>query len=175
MRPRKTAAASLKETLGAAALAVSVAACATTPSQDIAAARQDLDAYRAQCTARYGYDPDASSGLGPHVLGAGEREWRECVYQGVEKYLIPNTQTPEAYRKAIAEDREMTGSIADGRITRAQRRARVQELLEEIDRIETANMAKTVLERKAVDRVMREEMQRQLDSTRRSMIQPLAR
>jgi len=175
MMPRKTAVARLKKTLGAAALAVSVAACATTPSQDIAAARQDLDAYRAQCTARYGYDPDTSSGLGPHVLGAGEREWRECVYQGVEKYLIPNSQTPEAYRKAIAEDREMTASIAAGKITRAQRRARVQELLEELDRIEAANMAKRVREREAADRVMREEMQRQLDSTRRSMIQPLAR
>jgi antitoxin component of MazEF toxin-antitoxin module len=164
----------LKKILGAAVLALS-AACATTPSQDIAAARQDLDAYRAQCTARYGYDPDASSSLGPHVLGAGEREWRECVYQGMEKYLIPNSRTPEAYRKAIAEDREMTASIAAGKITRAQRRTRVQELLEELDRIEAANMAKTVLEKKAVDRVMREEMQRQLDSTRRSMIQPLAR
>jgi len=175
MSPRKTAAARLKETLGAAVLAAWVAACATTPPQDIAAARQDLNAYRAQCTARSGYDPDATSSLGPNVLGAGEREWRECVYQGVEKYLIPNTQTPEAYRKAIAEDREMTASIAGGKITRAQRRARVQELLEELDRIEAANMAKTVQEKKAVDRVMREEMQRQLDITRRGMIQPLAR
>ena len=34
---------SLKETLGAAVLAVSVAACVTTPPRDIAAARQDLD------------------------------------------------------------------------------------------------------------------------------------
>lgn len=175
MRPRKTAAANLKEILGASVLAVSVAACVTTPPQDVALARQDLDAYRAQCTARYGYDPDASSGLGPHALGTGEREWRECVYQGVEKYLIPNTQTPEAYRKAIAADREMTASIAGGKITRAQRRARVQELLAELDRIEAANMAKTVQEKKAVDRVMQEEMQRQLDITRRSMIQPLAR
>ena len=175
MSPRKTAAARLKATLGAAVLAAWVAACATTPPQDIAAARQDLNAYRAQCTARSGYDPDATSSLGPNVLGAGEREWRECVYQGVEKYLIPNTQTPEAYRKAIAEDREMTASIAGGKITRAQRRARVQELLEELDRIEAANMAKTVQEKKAVDRVMREEMQRQLDITRRGMIQPLAR
>ncbi len=166
---------SLKETLTAAVLAVSVAACVTTPPKDIAAARQDLDAYRGQCTARYGYDPDAASGLGPHVLGAGEREWRECVYQGVGKYLIPNSQTPEVYRKAIAEDREMTASIAAGKITRAQRRARVQELLEEIDRIEEANMAKIVRQREAADRVMKEEMQRQLDSTRRSMIQPLAR
>jgi hypothetical protein len=166
---------SLKDTLGAAVLAVSVAACATTPPRDIAAARQDLDVYRAQCTARYGYDPDTASGLGPHVLGAGEREWRECVYRGVEKYLIPNSQTPEVYRKAIAEDREMTASIAAGKITRTQRRARVQDLLEEIDRIEAANMARIVQERNAADRVMREEMQRQLDSTRRSMIQPLAR
>ena len=30
-------------------------------------------------------------------------------------------------------------------------------------------------EREAADRVMKEEMQRQLDSTRRSMVQPLAR
>ena len=93
----------------------------------------------------------------------------------MEKYLIPNSQTPEVYRKAIAEDREMTASIAAGKITRTQRRARVQDLLEEIDRIEAANMARIVQERNAADRVMREEMQRQLDSTRRSMIQPLAR
>ena len=86
---------------------------------------------------------------------------RECVYQGVEKYLIPNTRTPEAYRKAIAEDREITASIAAGKITRAHRRARVQDLLEELDRIEEANMAKIVREkREAVDRVMKEEMQR---------------
>ena len=36
-------------------------------------------------------------------------------------------------------------------------------------------MAKTMREREAVDRVMKEEMQRQLDSTRRGMILPLAR
>ena len=64
-----------KKELGAAVLAVSVAACVTTPPRDIAAARQDLDAR----------------------------------------------------------------------------------------------------EREAADRVMKEEMQRQLDSTRRSMVQPLAR
>lgn len=38
------------------------------------------------------------------------------MYEGPEKYLIPNTLTPEVYRKAIAEDREMTERVAGGRM-----------------------------------------------------------
>ena len=56
--------------------------------------------------------------------------------------MIPRTQSPDVYRRAIVEDRKMTEAVANGEMTRAQRQARVQQLLEEIDRIEEANAAK---------------------------------
>jgi hypothetical protein len=112
----------------------------------------------AECTKRYGYDPDAGSKLGSNVLGPGEREWRGCVYQGIEKYLIPRTLSPDVYRRAIAEDRKMTEAIAKGEMTRAQRQARVQQMLEEIDRVEDANRAKQEVDRLEME--MRQDMRR---------------
>jgi hypothetical protein len=38
--------------------------------------------------------PKLAPKLGSNVLGAGEREWRGCVYQEIEKYLIPRTLSP---------------------------------------------------------------------------------
>ena len=168
-------AASFKEMIPAVVLPVLVAACAaTTESRDVILARQQLDDYLKQCTASHGYDPEATSGLGPYALGAGEREWRECVYRGLEKFLIPNTLSPEAYRKAIAEDREMTASVAGGTMTRAERRARVEALLEEIEQTEAKNKAK-LEQTQSAHRLVQEEMRRQLDITRRGMIAPLGR
>ena len=135
------------------ALTVVTAACGTSASKDIAGtreivtARRQLDDYMTQCTERYGYDPKAASKLGPNVLGPGEREWRQCVYQGIEKYLIPKTLSPDVYRRAIAEDRKMTEAVANGEMTRAQRQARVQQLLEEINRIEEENRNKLQMDR----------------------------
>jgi hypothetical protein len=100
-----------------------------------------------ECTKRYGYDPEAGSKLGSNVLGPGEREWRGCVYEGIEKYLIPRTLSPDVYQRAIAEDRKMTEAIAKGEMTRAQRQARVQQMFEEIDRMEEANRAKHDIDR----------------------------
>jgi hypothetical protein len=37
---------------------------------------------------------------GRRISRRSRRQWRECVYEGLEKYLIPNTLTPEVYRKA---------------------------------------------------------------------------
>jgi len=71
----------------------------------------------------------------------------ECVYQGIEEYLIPVTLTPDVYQRAIAEDRKMTEALAQGEITRAQRHARVQQMLEEIDRTEEANQSKDEMDR----------------------------
>jgi hypothetical protein len=120
----------------------------------------------AECTQRYGYDPEAGSKLGSNVLGPGEREWRDCVYQGIEKYVMPRTLSPDAYRQAIAEDRNMTEAIAKGDMTRAQREARVKQMLEEIDRIEVTNRAQ-----RDVDRL---EMEMRQDMMRRSL-SPLLR
>ena len=143
--------------------AVVVVACSpattsrdTAAPREIVAARRQLDDHMAECTKRYGYDPDTGSKLGANVLGSGEREWRGCVYQGIEKYLIPRTLSPDAYRRAIAEDRKMTEAIAKGEMTRAQRQARVEQMLEEIDRVEEANRAKHEVDRLEVE--MRRDM-----------------
>jgi hypothetical protein len=96
----------------------------TATTREIAAARRQLDDHMTECTKRYGYDPEAGFKLGSNVLGPGEREWRDCVYQGIEKYLIPRTLSPDVYRRATAEDRKMTEAIATGEMTRAQRQIR---------------------------------------------------
>jgi hypothetical protein len=130
-------------------------------TREIVRARGQLDDHMAECTKRYGYDPEAGSKLASNLLGPGEREWRGCVYQGIEKYLIPRTLSPDIYRRAIAEDRKMTEAIANGELTRAQRQARVQQMLEEIDRIEKANQAKVEKQTMhALEIEMREDMRR---------------
>jgi len=158
-------------------MVLTLAGCA--PAMDIAKARGQLDEHMSECTVRHSYDPEAASDLGPYVLGVGEREWRECVYQGVEKYLVPNTLTPEVYRQVIAEDREMTNSIAAGRMTRSQRKARVQALLEEIERREEANKVELERRMQAAEQAMKEELRRQQEMMRitdmRRAIGPLSR
>jgi len=67
------------------------------------------------------------------------------------------------------EDRKMTEAVANGEMTRAQRQARVQQMLEEIDRIEEANQAK--LERQTMSRL---EVEMRQDMMRRSL-SPLLR
>ena len=71
--------ASLQAAIATVALAVVTAACgAPSASRDIAGTREivtargELDDYMAQCTKRYGYDPEAASKLGSNVLGTGE-------------------------------------------------------------------------------------------------------
>ena len=154
MKAGDNAKASLQAAIGMVTLAVVTAACGppstskdVSGTREIVTARGQLDDYMAQCTKRYGYDPEAASKLGPNVLGPGEREWRQCVYQGIEKYLIPKTLSPDVYRRAVAEDRKMTEAVANGGMTRAQRQARVQQLLEEINRIEEENRNKLQMDR----------------------------
>jgi hypothetical protein len=74
--------------------------------------------------------------------------------------------SPDVYRRAIAEDRKMTEAVANGEMTRAQRQVRVQQILEEIDRIEEANRAKLQMDRL--------EMEIRQDMMRRS-VSPLLR
>lgn len=114
---------------------LAVAGCApAAPQPGLTRAR--LEPYVQECTARHGYNPEATSDLGPHALGKGEREWRECVYRAVEAHVIPKAYVPDGYRRTLAADREMTERIAAGQLTRAERRARIQALLEELDRQE---------------------------------------
>jgi len=129
--------------------------------QDVAKAREQNQAHVKECSRLHGYDPEKTSSLGPYELGAGEREWRECVYQGIEKYLIPNTLSPEAYRKAIAEDRKITAAIAGGKMTRAQRQARVEKIIEDLEALEKRNAAKVKEEIESATGSKKSELQRQ--------------
>jgi hypothetical protein len=104
------------------------------------------------------FDPEAASKLGSNVLGPGEREWRECVYQEIEKYLLRKTLSPDVYRRTIAEDRKVTDAVANGEMTRAQRQACVQQMIEEIDRIEEANQTKLEMDRLEME--IRQDMMR---------------
>ena len=165
----------LQAAIATVVLAVVTAACGAPASSDIAGTREivrargQLDDHMAECTKRYSYDPEAAAKLAPNVLGPGEREWRGCVYQGIEKYLIPRTLSPDVYRRAIAEDRKMTEALANGEMTRAQRQARVQQVIEDIDRTEEANQAK--LQTQTMQRL---EMEMRQDMMRRSL-SPLLR
>ena len=66
---------------------------------------------------------------------------------GNRKVLDTKDIDPDVYRRAIAEDRRMTEAVANGEMTRAQRQARVQQLLEEINRIEEENRNKLQMDR----------------------------
>jgi hypothetical protein len=144
-------------TFAALALAAACGAPSSSKStREIVIAREQLEDHIALCGKRYGYDPKADSKLGTTGLAPGEREWRECAYQGIEKYLIPRTLSPDVYRRAITEDRKLTEELAQGEITRAQRQARVQQMLDEIDQTEEANQSKVEMDRLEME--MRQDM-----------------
>lgn len=155
--------------LAARALCIVVAGCATT---EPGAGRPlgQLDTYLKECTARHGYDPGAGSALGPNQLGPDERQWRECVYQGVEAHLIPNTFAPEAYRRAIATDRALTERVGAVQMTRAERHARIEALLENIDREEQTSAGFAM-----ATEIRRQEESARMRDYRRTLIQPLGR
>jgi hypothetical protein len=103
------------------------AAVALTPEE----VRAKLDAELAQCTQRFGFDP-AAGDLPERALAAGERTWRECAYEGVKKHMIPSSTIPDVYLQLIGEDRTLTDRLDRGEITRAERRQRLDELIERI-------------------------------------------
>ena len=70
--------------------------------------------------------------------------------------MIPRTLSPDVYRLAITEDRKLTEELAQGEITRAQRQARVQQMLDEIDQTEEANQSKVEMDRLEME--MRQDM-----------------
>jgi hypothetical protein len=106
---------------------LSLAAAALTPEE----ARAKLDGELAQCTQRFRFDPGARN-LPERALASGERAWRECAYEGVKKHMIPNSTIPDVYLQLIGEDRTLTDRLDRGEITRAERRQRLDELVERI-------------------------------------------
>ena len=113
------------------ALAFLLATATGAAFGDIDAARDALEQRMATCAERTGYDDQAT--LDQNVLGPGERQWRACVYEGIEELVMPVSAIPDAYGRLISEDRVMTDLIERGKITRSDRRTRLDKLVSTIE------------------------------------------
>jgi len=91
------------------------------------------------CTETTGYDPARSGNLGDHELGAGERKWRECVYQGIRDVMIPGSAIPTAYSTLISRDKVMTNNIEAQKLSRKERKARLDMVITSIKEREGQN------------------------------------
>lgn len=87
--------------------------------------------HMSSCTETHGFDPSTAT-VDEHALAPGEKPWRECVYQGIEEYIVAYSLVPQLYKQIVAEDRAMTDQIAQGTLTRSARRARLDALIGEI-------------------------------------------
>ncbi len=87
--------------------------------------------HMAGCTNVHGFDP-ATANVDENSLAPGEKPWRECVYQGIDEYIIGHSTVPRLYKQIVAEDRAMTEQIALGELTRTARRSRLEILIEAI-------------------------------------------
>ena len=121
-------------------LAVWLAGCAnesetaaTTPvDSPVFAARSQLSSDLKKCTATYGYDPYKTTGMPERGLAPDELQWRQCAYDAVHVYEQTNPAMAAQYQQLVAEDISMTTAMQQGTMTRTQRRARLEELLEQI-------------------------------------------
>ncbi len=84
---------------------------------------QSLDAAFAMCTEQHGYDQVSGDALPANELGEGELAWRECAYDAVNRIARPAMRQPEALDELLDADRAMTAQIAEGAITRDERKA----------------------------------------------------
>ena len=127
-------------------------ACGSTPTFE--ESRAQLRTHLDTCTNQYGYDRNNVEALGPYELGKNEKDWRLCAYAGVEKHMIPHTPIPSYYRRLITEDREMTAKVQQKSMTRAARKAKLDELIsliEEQERTEAEKSAQAQQERSIND------------------------
>ena len=132
------------------------------------------------CSSKYGYDPD-SKNIEEDRLADGEKEWRSCIYEGINNLILPNTTIPEEYKELIAEDKRMTDAIEKGEMTRSDRKTRLLKLLENIRTLEEKEKAKRVLEMekamKQLDwqRQQLDSISRMSESRRIDILQSIAR
>jgi hypothetical protein len=137
--------------IGLLAAASGSAAQTVSPS---AADWQALEAKMADCTRFHGYDPAAAAGIPQHELGAGERAWRECVYEAIGVTLMKRSEAPEMYQQLIDADRRMTDSVEQGALTRLERRQRLEDHVRNIKLSEEVN--ESIATAQAHDRVRRD-------------------
>lgn len=129
--------------------------------------RAQLDGHLDACTEAVGVDPRDALDAGDYELVAGERAWLDCAYEGIEGIMVPGSDIPEMYRSLIAESRAMTDRVERGEATRDQRRARIEELVAEIEDAELAIMrARELAESEEQRRANEEELRTAFDEVR---------
>jgi len=140
-----------------AVLAILLTACTTAgepPAGTVGSAEQaklvdaraKLIADVRSCTDQHAYDPNNVSGVGEKELASGELQWRQCVYDAARRYIAQNPAMRGMYEQLIAEDFQLTSAIQQGTVTRAQRKARDDELLAQIRDAEEAQMKRLAAE-----------------------------
>jgi len=111
------------------AVATIVAGCGTSiPTQrdEQLTNYETMGAAMRQCTINTGYNPDLANQIPQNQLGEGEEDWRDCVYDAIDRVLAPNLVNPDPLDELIDTDELMTEGILDGTTTRAQRNQAVQ-------------------------------------------------
>ena len=99
-----------------------------------------IEQHLAECSTAAGFDPRSAPNLSETSLVAGEAEWLNCAYSGVESIMIPNTDFPNLYRQLIAESKSLSSLMDKGEVTRTQRRNRMDALIAEIESKEIERM-----------------------------------
>ena len=111
-----------------AAVLLTTAALVTTPA--IATSVDDINQEINTCTREHGYSPRQAANLDANKLGENERAFLDCVYGGIESNLVPKAFFPEDYKYLIKRYREMTDAVEQGELTRQQRTAEAQQILD---------------------------------------------
>ena len=100
----------------------------------------------ARCATEHSYDRGGQTNLGPHELAATERAYLDCIYEGVNKRVIPKALLPDDYRQLIASYQDMTNAVEKGELTRTQRMAQARQMLDDIKTKEAAEREKRIQE-----------------------------
>jgi hypothetical protein len=100
----------------------------------------------ARCASEHSYDRGGQTNLGPHELAATERPYLDCIYEGMNKRVIPKALLPDDYRQLIKSYQDMTNAVEKGEITRTERMAQARQMLEEIKNKEATEREKRIQE-----------------------------
>lgn len=98
-------------------------------SSAVAAGVDDINKEIDSCSGKHGYDPRQSSQIDANKLGENERAFLDCVYSGIESNLVPKAMFPKDYKYLVQRYREMTDAVEKGELTRADRTAETQQII----------------------------------------------
>jgi hypothetical protein len=79
-----------------------------------------------QCAAEHDYDWQRPGTVDEKALAVGEKAWRQCVYAGIRRDIIPTSNVGDEYERIIERDIEFTKAVEAGEMTRVERWRRNQ-------------------------------------------------